>query len=309
MQFGIVIPVLNGERYIERCINSIKELDSGDCTVNILVIDNGSTDRTINILEAHGIRYTVRKNVNVSEMRNIGANLLECEYIGFVDSDCLVKKKWMVEAVNILKENVTIGIVGRFYDIGDSPTWVERAWCDRYNNLEGSVSFLPAGNMVIRKKLFDELGGFSNRVVTGEDYELCQRVRASGYLVVNSQRVNVNHLGNCKRLRDIIRKERWYGLGMFSTLNNNPLSKPLILTFMFMAMLVGIILSIVSNSGFTLLMVACLMMFVFIISCYFTKNITENKISAAIKFMPISFCYLVGRSISVFELAYNKCTR
>lgn len=309
IKFSIVIPVLNGEKYIGLCIDNIRKMEIENIELNLIVVDNGSTDSTISILESKNINYIIRKDINISSLRNIGANLSSGEFIGFVDSDCLVDKHWMLGAINILNTNSSIGIVGRYYDVCDNPTWLEHAWCERRKSLDGPVKFLPAGNMVVRKSLFDELGGFSKDIVTGEDYEFCQRVRKSGYIVINSSKVNVKHLGNVKKLLDVIKKERWYGLGMFSTLKNENVSMPLIACILFIILSVLFIVSIFLNKYCSLIMLIGLAALMIFVSLHFTKYIKDKKITMLLKFLPISLCYLIGRSLSLIDLILKKVIR
>lgn len=296
----IIIPVLNGDKYIERCINSIRGLNLESICLDIIVIDNGSTDNTLKILNRLKVYYEIHCNKNISEIRNIGASLARSNYIGFVDSDCLVEPNWLIEAIRLLESDVTIGIVGRFYLPGDNPTWVENVWCERRLHVEGPVDFLPAGNMVMRKDVFSDLLGFSNNVVTGEDYELCQRARAAGYKVYNSKLVTVKHLGNMKRLKDIIKKERWYGFGMFSTLKLGHFSKPLISTIMFDVQFIGMLFAFKSILIAKILSITILLQLT-MSSIMFTRTIKVNRLKHILLCMPIVFCYLVGRSISVYD--------
>lgn len=306
MQFTIVIPVLNGEKHIERCIDNINNMVLSNIELNIIVVDNGSTDATISILEKNNINYIICLEANISHLRNTGASMSVGQFVGFVDSDCLVDKYWMIEAINILNANDTVGVVGRYYDVCDKPSWVELAWYERRKNLDGPVKFLPAGNMVVRKSLFDNLGGFSTGVITGEDYEFCQRVREAGYLIYNSSKVNVKHLGNVKKLRDVIRKERWYGLGMFSTLKNECISMPLIACTLFIISSVSLVFTILLIQSYFIVILLFMVLIVFFVSVHFTKNIIDNKLIMILKFMPISFCYLMGRSLGIFDLIIKQ---
>lgn len=90
MLFSIIVPVYNSERFIRNCLNSIIEQTYED--LEVIIIDDGSTDNTANILESYSKKDTRIKiyrfeNAGVSISRRRGISLAQGEYILFVDSD------------------------------------------------------------------------------------------------------------------------------------------------------------------------------------------------------------------------------
>ena len=231
---SIIIPVYNADSYLDKCINHIKNLKYDAQLIDIFAIDNGSEDDSVKILKKHRLAYSVEPEKNISTLRNIGVSKTKGGIVAFVDSDCYVDKYWLSSAVKVLMFDSSIGIVGSYYGIPDNPTWVEKTWYDLKKDIVGEVSFLSSGNMLLRRSVFEKVGGFTEEVVTGEDYDLCQKVRKSGYKIVNNPQVKSIHMGNVKKLSDIVKKERWYGLGMFDTIRHGEISKPLLLSLSFM---------------------------------------------------------------------------
>ena len=97
---SIVIPVYNVEKYIERCLKSIlnQTLDS----IEVIVIDDGSTDNSGKICDEFSTKYKNvktfhKRNGGVSSARNLGISIAKGEYIGFVDPDDFIH-------VNMYKE-------------------------------------------------------------------------------------------------------------------------------------------------------------------------------------------------------------
>ena len=99
--FSFVIPVLNGERFIEGCLKSIiAEMTAED---EITVVDNGSTDRTLEIVRSFAqVRLLEHPHMTISTLRNWGAATSTREYLAFIDADCLVCDGWRAAAVRIL---------------------------------------------------------------------------------------------------------------------------------------------------------------------------------------------------------------
>lgn len=109
LKISIIIPVYNCERYIKQCFNSIINGIKDDKEVEILIINDGSTDNTKNILRSFdfkNLKIYNNNNFGVSYSRNFGINNANGEYIMFVDADDILDKNWYgiikkkIEALN-----------------------------------------------------------------------------------------------------------------------------------------------------------------------------------------------------------------
>lgn len=90
MLISIVVPVYNAEKYIVKCMDSLINQTYGN--IEIIVINDGSKDRTKNILDKYAlndkrIKIIHKENTGVSDTRNIGINISTGEYVCFVDAD------------------------------------------------------------------------------------------------------------------------------------------------------------------------------------------------------------------------------
>ena len=84
-KFSIVIPVYNVEDYIERCLESIKKQTFKD--YEVIVVDDGCTDKSIEIAKQYDVKVIKTEHVSVSEARNVGVKHTKGEYLIFLDSD------------------------------------------------------------------------------------------------------------------------------------------------------------------------------------------------------------------------------
>lgn len=96
-KYSIIIPVYNAEHSLARCINSL--VDQGRTDIEILLINDGSSDNSHNICQAFSaqypqIKYLRKENGGVSTARNAGLDIAEGEYILFVDSDDYVSEHY-----------------------------------------------------------------------------------------------------------------------------------------------------------------------------------------------------------------------
>jgi glycosyltransferase involved in cell wall biosynthesis len=212
---SIIIPALNEERMIGGCLESLAQLDFAHERFEVILVDNGSTDRTREIAESFHDRLDLRilekRGVRISALRNFGAHEARGPIVAFLDADCLAPKEWLERMVDLVPAQGA-GIVGAHYLLPENSTWVGRTW-HRYQEAEkaGEVSHVPAGDLIMRREDFLRLGGFDESIQTNEDYELCERARANGMTVHAIPAIGVVHLGTAQTLRAFFRKQAWHG--------------------------------------------------------------------------------------------------
>jgi glycosyltransferase involved in cell wall biosynthesis len=237
---SFIIPVLNGELYVARCIDHIlEEMNSND---EIVVVDNGSTDDTVRIVEQYPkVRLLIIPEVTIATLRNRGADIAKGDVLAFIDSDCLVCDGWRKAVEAVLSDN-RIAVTGSICDVPSSGTWIEKAWWSlrRYKR---RVNYIASANLVMRHETFNEVAGFDEELITDEDTEICSRIRELGYCIMEDPGVRVIHLGNAKTFRDFVKKEKWHATSILSTMSGQRVDKPMIMTFVFLAcMLLAIVL-------------------------------------------------------------------
>lgn len=105
---SVIIPVYNTEKYVEECVNSVREQTLSD--IEIILVDDGSTDKTPEILKnlaAQDKRIKVfrKENGGAGLARNLGLENAAGDYISFVDSDDYIDKNMLEILVNAAKES------------------------------------------------------------------------------------------------------------------------------------------------------------------------------------------------------------
>lgn len=105
---SIIVTVYNVERYLEKCIESILKQTFKD--FELILVDDGSSDNSGKICDDYSkkdkrIKVIHTQNGGVSSARNIGLDLAEGEYIGFVDSDDFISPNMFNELYNMIKKN------------------------------------------------------------------------------------------------------------------------------------------------------------------------------------------------------------
>ena len=115
MKVSIIIPAYNASKYIKRCVMSL--LNQTYKNIEIIVINDGSTDNTLEMLKGFDIKIINKENGGVSSARNMGLKEASGDYICFVDSDDYVEKNYIESVINIIN--------GYNYDIIETPLLFE----------------------------------------------------------------------------------------------------------------------------------------------------------------------------------------
>jgi glycosyltransferase involved in cell wall biosynthesis len=209
LDFSVVIPAKNEELHIADCLRSIFLINFDEKRYEVLVIDNGSTDRTVEVAQSMGATVFEKPGLTISGLRNFGASKANGKVLAFLDADCTVENDWLSNASKYL-ELSHIAAFGSAPILPPKTTWVQAAWFHirvKKNEVE-DVDWLESMNMFIPKQVFIAVGGFDETLITCEDHELSQRVSQKGR-IVSDQRIRAVHHGEADTLGRFFRKERW----------------------------------------------------------------------------------------------------
>lgn len=213
---SFVIPVLNEERHIKRCLLSIKNLAVHYYTYEVIIIDNGSTDNTHQIIANLGFKFHILKGVNVGTLRNQGARQASGHYLAFVDSDVELANSWLKNVLSSFTDK-TVVASGCFPRVPPNATWVQTTWDIHQSKRQSmtarkAAAWLPSMNLVVRRDDFLAIGGFNEDLETAEDVDLCYRLGTRGTILCNPA-MEAIHWGEAHDLKSFWRKEVWRGLG------------------------------------------------------------------------------------------------
>lgn len=210
---SIVIPVYNKIDVTIHCLQSIVDTWFETLPVQIIVVDDGSSDRTAAVVtRLRGVDY-VRNGINQGFVRacNRGASISRGKYICFLNNDTEVRDAWLDHLVNVAEADPKVGAVGskliypdgKLQEAGgiiwrDASGWNygrgEDPQDSRFNYLR-DVDYCSGAALMVRRELFERLGGFSEVYAPAyyEDADLCMAVRSLGYRVVYQPRSEVIH--------------------------------------------------------------------------------------------------------------------
>ena len=200
---SIIIPVRNRHDDIDACLRSLGELDYPYDKLEIIVVDDASTDQTPDVVSHYPVHLIrLKQHKQASYCRNLAAQNAGGDILAFIDSDCLAGSAWLRELVPAFKD-VQLGALGGVVD-----SYFDENGLDRYEKVKSSLNvsnwfkrshkndpffYLPACNLLARRHLFLELGGFKEELVVGEDVDLCWRIRKNGYQIEYRPQGRVYH--------------------------------------------------------------------------------------------------------------------
>ena len=226
---SVIIPTYNYGKFISDGIESA--LAQTFTPIEIVVVDDGSTDETESVVKSFGdkVRYIIQQNAGVCAARNRGVVESSGEFIAFLDADDHWEPTKIEKQLAKFEEDPEIGLVHcgmREFDSTTGETIAvhldgDEGWVAKDIALwERPVVIGPGGSIMVRREVFDRVGRFDERLKNGEDWEFCFRV-AQKYKVgfVREPLVNYrNHGANAtKNVREMERSTLIAWNKVFST--------------------------------------------------------------------------------------------
>lgn len=184
MNISFVVPAYNEEAVIARCIKSI-QAEAGNFPHEIIVVDNGSTDRTIELAEKAGAHVFYAKQKGVTRARQKGFDVARYDTIAFIDADNEIPNGWLAHALTNLMPPQVVAVSGPvvYQELGVLARVVSFGFYLVANVAHHIFPMLQGGNFVLKRSALTQAGGFPDLDFWGEDTETGRRLSRVG--VVN----------------------------------------------------------------------------------------------------------------------------
>lgn len=176
---SIIIPTYNRAEFLPRAINSV--LDQTFQDWELIISDDGSTDHTEEVVERFlkdpRIRYVVNPNRGATFARNSGAKNASRNFLTFLDSDDEAHSSWLQSFADEIEKGAEVVCCGyRYYDHKGEPIGENFPFDlgEIYENRVGR--FTNGGVFILKKELFQEIGGYDENVQSGQHSELALRL-------------------------------------------------------------------------------------------------------------------------------------
>ena len=183
---GIVVIGRNEGERLRRCLNSVLAP-----TRPLVYVDSGSTDGSVTLASALGAAVRTldmqqpftaarARNEGVRHLRNLSASI---EFVQFVDGDCEVVTGWLAAAAAFLEGHPDVAAVcGRLRERHPERS-VYNLLCDLEWNTPVGEAKASGGIVMVRMTAWDEVHGFRDDLIAGEEPELGVRLRAKGWRI------------------------------------------------------------------------------------------------------------------------------
>ncbi|MBW4481767.1 MAG: glycosyltransferase [Tildeniella torsiva UHER 1998/13D] len=223
---SVIVPIYNGEADLPELVQRLVGQQYPADRVEFLLVDNGSCDRTPDLLQAataaaaaqrirlRALTYSAIQSSYAA--RNAGITAATGEILAFTDADCHPEPSWLTALVQPFTDH-SVGLVA-----GEIKALPSQNWLERYADRQGTLSqhntlnhaFLPYGqtaNLAVRAEILGTVGLFRPHLTTGGDADLCWRIqKATPWQLVHAVDAVVYH-----RHRDTLKglRSQWYRYG------------------------------------------------------------------------------------------------
>ncbi len=178
-QVSVIIPTLNEERYIGKCLSSIEKQDY-DGNFETIVVDGHSKDKTKEIAREYCVKLLDSPRRNIGFQRNLGTKKSKGEICFYLDADSIAPENWMSRLLEEYEKDKQTIMAGTTYssNIGICSAFYRSYGLARkiFNKL--SIPLIPGSSTSISKSVFYKVGGFSEGLY--EDADLGLKARKFG---------------------------------------------------------------------------------------------------------------------------------
>ena len=189
MKLSFVIPAYNEEKYLGACLDSVIK-NAGGKFFEIIVVDNGSTDRTKEVAMARaGVRVVHEARKGLTRARQRGLESASGDVIAYIDADSILPAGWFEKFQRIFNEVPNIVCLSGPYRYHDGPVW-KRTILSSLWWLSAPITYrivgymVLGGNFVAKRQALIAMGGFDTRIeFFGEDTNIARRLNNHGKVV------------------------------------------------------------------------------------------------------------------------------
>ena len=195
---SVIVPIYNDSNNIDQCIKVLVNQTYPKDSYEVIAVDNGSTDDSVNIIKKYPVKLLFEKKIQSSyAARNKGIIHAKGEIIAFTDSDCIPSENWISEGIKKMDSSGADILGGKieFY-FSHKRTAAELYDSIRNMNAEKSINknkVAPTANLFVKATLFKMVGLFPQHIQSGGDYQWTSKATKNGYLIIYAPNAIVKH--------------------------------------------------------------------------------------------------------------------
>lgn len=215
LNVSIVVPAYNAAGTIRKTIEGCLAQHYTGSGIEVVVVDDGSTDDTGRIAGSYPVKYIHQKNAGPAAARNKGFRAASGAVVCFIDSDCIPPPDWVGRLTGHFTTEAIAGCGGS-YDILNKNSLI--ALCIhqdilyRHERIPRECRFLGSYNVAFRKRVLEEVSGFNEEypIASGEDNDLSYKIIKKGYKLIFDPEIKVFHR-HPDSLARFLRQQFWRG--------------------------------------------------------------------------------------------------
>lgn len=192
---SIIVATLNSEHTIEECLQAIFDLDYPKEFLEVFVVDGCSKDATVELAEKYPVKV-ISVPLNAPAAYNYAMKIVSNDVLGFIDADAKVEKEWLNKLVTYLDDPEVAGVSGSIETWNTENPWARVIGYDiknRYSRLKTFVNRIATMNLLLKKSVIEEAGGFDENLPTQYDTELGVRITTKGYRIAFNPSAKCSH--------------------------------------------------------------------------------------------------------------------
>jgi cellulose synthase/poly-beta-1,6-N-acetylglucosamine synthase-like glycosyltransferase len=221
LKISVIIPCKNEFADIEDCIKSISNQTFPRSEYEILVVDGGSTDGTLELLKKYASVKVIPESgehKSAANARNIGAKQAKGKILVFMDADTAYNTVYLERIYEHFKNLKIHAVTAKSVDFKNSTFLAKCYYAERC----ASTKKVHFGVHCVRVGVFKKLGGFNPKLGFGEDADLWSRFVKAGYKAVYEPRAISEHK-EPRTWKEIWHESKWFGGTMLSLFVTNPI--------------------------------------------------------------------------------------
>jgi cellulose synthase/poly-beta-1,6-N-acetylglucosamine synthase-like glycosyltransferase len=209
---SIIVTCRNNELTIGDCLHSLVDQDYPSDSLEIIVIDACSTDRTVEIAK----KYTPNifsAPLNAAAAYNYAMRLANFGILGFVDADAKVEQKWLKKLVPHLADPKVAGVSGSIETWNPENLWARIIGYEiktRYSRIKTYTGRIATMNLLLKRPVIEEVGGWDESLPSQYDTDFGFRMTSKGYKFAYESEAKCFHY-NRTTLRAYWRQQLQYG--------------------------------------------------------------------------------------------------
>ncbi len=207
----VVVCARNRGSVIGRCLDSVIRANPSE----IIVVDGNSSDDTVAIARAKGVKIVSDNGAGLGAARQLGASLAKNEYVVFVDTDVVVEAQTLQQMLDEAKQEGYDALQAELRTWSPTPTYWQNAerWRRQVQMRKGVAAVLGCQITLVRTAILLTVGFDPAFKGAAEDADFCFRARAAGAVVAHSARAVAYHEDRVS-LREFVEQKIWHGRGL-----------------------------------------------------------------------------------------------